>query len=440
MAERRLARLIVPGRSRGTVVVDASGNLPAIDFTVTPGDTTVYTLVHSVLPSVGLGNRVLDCFINQTELPEADDPVPVLVELPDPPDGWEPPDGWRIGQVSDATFDVEPALRCRLQEWIDGHDWSATDPLPPPWTLPGWFERASDWIVAALARADLAPPDEIAQFRHWGISAVLRVDGSGSRYWFKAMSQHFRREASVSAFLDREAPGSVAAVIAVDAELGWLLLHDVGERAGHPDPHDVRRPYEQLRQLQQRFAGRERELVDAGCARRPLASLPHDLADVLDDPIVGEWLDVPAPRRRQLVDWLDDAVGRIDALRLPDVLVHGDFHPGNVTATGDGRWILFDWSDAAIAKPFVDVVTWATWIPDDAAALDALWLAFAERWSDVVPVDVWLSMRPALEAVSGAYHVVSYAGIVKSLDRFRRPEHAIGLVEFFGLLDAAAPT
>jgi hypothetical protein len=439
MVERRLARLIVPGHTRGTVLVDASGNLPAIEFTVAPGDTTVYTLVHSVLPAVGLGNRVLDCFINQTELPGPGDPVPVLVELPDLPEGWEPPAGWRIGPVSGREFDVEPALRGRLHDWHERRGGLAADPLRPPWTLPGWFERASDWIVTALDQAELAAPVEIAQFRHWGISAVVRVDGGGSRYWFKAVSEHFRREAGVSAFLDHEAPGSVAAVIAVDTERGWLLLHDVGEQASHPDPHDVRQPYEQLMRLQQRFAGREPELVAAGCARRPLASLTRDLAAVLDDPIVGEWLDVPARRRRRLVEWLDDAVRGLDALRLPDVLVHGDFHPGNVAETGDGRRVLFDWSDAAIAKPFVDVVTWATWIPDDAAALDALWRTFAELWSDVVAVDVWLSMRPTLEGVSGAYHVVSYAGIVKSLDPFRRPEHAIGLVDFFAVLDAAVP-
>ena len=99
--------------------------------------------------------------------------------------------------------------------------------------------------------------------------------------------------------------------------------------------------------------------------------------------------------------------------------------------------VIFDWSDAAIAKPFVDVITWATWLPHDPSAGDALWQSFAEVWAGVLPIRRrgW-SLRPTLEGIGGAYHVVSYAGIVASLDRLRRPEHAGGLAEFFDFLDA----
>jgi hypothetical protein len=56
---------------------------------------------------------------------------------------------------------------------------------------------------------------------------------------------------------------------------------------------------------------------------------------------------------------------------------------------------------------------------------------------DVLPPATWLELRPTLEGIAGAYHVVSYAGIVRSLDRLRRPEHGGGMTEFFGFLDAA---
>ena len=102
--------------------------------------------------------------------------------------------------------------------------------------------------------------------------------------------------------------------------------------------------------------------------------------------------------------------------------------------------VIFDWSDAAIAKPFVDVMTWATWLPHDPSARDALWQSFADVWADVLPPAAWLELRPTLEGIAGAYHVVSYAGIVRSLDRLRRPEHAGGLAEFFRFLDTACRT
>jgi Ser/Thr protein kinase RdoA (MazF antagonist) len=162
---------------------------------------------------------------------------------------------------------------------------------------------------------------------------------------------------------------------------------------------------------------------------------------VFDDPMLGEWLPVDSGRAARIVDWLVDAVERVEQLGLPDVLVHGDFHPGNVRRVGErpdrDALVIFDWSDAAIAKPFVDVMTWATWLPHDPSARDALWQSFADVWADVLPPAAWLELRPTLEGIAGAYHVVSYAGIVRSLDRLRRPEHAGGMTEFFRFLDAA---
>jgi hypothetical protein len=107
-----------------------------------------------------------------------------------------------------------------------------------------------------------------------------------------------------------------------------------------------------------------------------------------------------------------------------------------VRLAGD-RMVIFDWSDAAIAKPFIDVMTWATWLPHEPGARDALWQSFADVWAEVLPRASWLELRPALEGIAGAYHVVSYAGIVRNLDQLRRAEHAGGLTEFFQFLDGA---
>jgi hypothetical protein len=201
-----------------------------------------------------------------------------------------------------------------------------------------------------------------------------------------------------------------------------------------PDEHGHRTAYEQLARLQSIASGRQQELLAAGCARRPLIEIPGELANVLDDPMLGEWLPVDSARAGRIVDWLVDAVAMVEQLGLPDVLVHGDFHPGNVRFVGNSM-VIFDWSDAAIAKPFVDVMTWATWLPHDPSARDALWQSFAGVWADVLPPAAWLELRPTLEGIAGAYHVVSYAGIVRSLDRLRRPEHAGGMTEFFKFLD-----
>ena len=48
---------------------------------------------------------------------------------------------------------------------------------------------------------------------------------------------------------------------------------------------------------------------------------------------------------------------RLDAIGPGPSLVHGDFHPWNVVY-GPGTTRVFDWSDAAVSHPFVDLATY----------------------------------------------------------------------------------
>jgi hypothetical protein len=434
--ERRIVRLVVPGRRPRSIVVDWSGDVPAVPLTVPPGGTTVGVVAETLLPSLGFDGHVVDFYIDQSREYTAQDAIPAYVELAQPDPSWAAPDGWRDVDVAEHELRLEDELAPRFAEWVDERLGRAVpDPLRAPWTLPGWYERTRPWIEGALGDAGRPPARAIVQHRHWGISAVMRVETDAGRLWFKAVSEHFRHEPGVTAFMGSWAPGATAGVVAWEATEGWMLLENVhGDTT--PDEHGHRAAFEQLVELQRMATGREHELLAAGCAPRPLVALPGDVAAVLDDPILRPWLPVDATRAAGIVDWLRDAVTQVEQLALPDLLVHGDFHPGNVRVVDD-RTVIFDWSDAAIAKPFVDVLTWATWLPHDPDAIDALWQSFAEVWGDVLPPPTWLELRPVLEGIAGAYHVVSYAGIVRSLDRLRRPEHAGGLTEFFGFVDRA---
>jgi Phosphotransferase enzyme family len=434
--ELRIVRLVVPGRSPKSIMVDGDGNVPTARLTIAPGDTTVGAVARTVLPALGFDGHVVDFYIDQSRTYAVDDIVPAFVELAEPDGRWSAPDGWHEIEVGDGMFSIEPELDPRLAEWVAerlGH--GEPDPLRAPWTRPGWYERACTWIEQSLAAARLPRATAIVQHRHWGISAVMRVDTRNGRYWFKALFEHFRNEPPATAFIAGLAPGATAGVVAWDGGEGWMLLEDLpGETA--PDEHGHRPAFEHLARLQAVARDRNEELLAAGCARRPLIEIPGDLANVLDDPMLAEWLPRDSAGPERIVDWLAGAVMQVEQLGLPDVLVHGDFHPGNVRLAGD-RTVIFDWSDAAIAKPFVDVMTWATWLPLDPTARDPLWRSFADVWSDVLPPASWLELRPTLEGIAGAYHVVSYAGIVRSLDLLRRPEHGGGLTEFFTFLDSA---
>src|SRR5262245_61862504 len=112
--EQRTVRLVVEGRSPRSIVVDASGELPAIRLTIEPGATTVAAVVRTVLPSLGVDGHVVDFYIDQSRSYSATDIVPAYVELGPPHSGWRSPEGWHEVDVSNHTLTVEPELAPRL--------------------------------------------------------------------------------------------------------------------------------------------------------------------------------------------------------------------------------------------------------------------------------------------------------------------------------------
>ncbi len=126
------------------------------------------------------------------------------------------------------------------------------------------------------------------------------------------------------------------------------------------------------------------------------------------------------------------AVTTLTALGLPDTLVHGDFHAGNV-ALVDGRPVIFDWSDAAVGNPLVDAVTWLDHI-DDPGLRDRTWDRFVAAWS--LPAGVSGTIRDAALTAGAAYQAVSYSGIVRAIEPLRRLESADGLEDYLNRLVA----
>lgn len=443
--ERRLIRLLIPDRVHTHVVVDEAGAIPSIELGVVSGETTVLTVARDLVPTLGAGVAIVDCYIDQSELSSplepATRPVPVLVEL-EPLDHAAslPRQRWSWASVDDA-YVVEPGLQALLDDRLD--TWrgkSIADGLRPAWAEAGWLATVSDWITGALAAAGRPAPHAITQVKLWGISTVMRVDhhtgADSQRSWFKAVCPHFGHEPALTQLLADHLGDRVVSVIATDVNRRWMLMDDLGEAVVLSDPRQHRGEFQHLVAIQRWSLERAAALANQGVPRRSLDTLCAEFVDVLADPVCADLIGIDSARAAELAAWLQGAIERVQRLGVPDVLVHGDFHPGNIAAVGD-RHVLFDWSDAAIAPAFVDVVTWTWWLDDDPVAADEVWESFATAWSRSGWVDAVTANRDDVQGVAGAYHTVSYAGIVRNLDRHRRPEHAYGLGHFFGLVTSA---
>ena len=340
----------------------------------------------------------------------------LLVEFE--PTAADPPAGWAWRDLSTEAIDrLEPETsRAAVAAWVREREvgWS---PMRPAWSRPGWFARASAWMLEQMAadgRPAVGPP---RQHQLWGASVVLRAPAAGADAFFKCSPEIFRHEASVTAALAERMPGLVPEVVAVDGDEGWMLMRDLGAaELGDQDESQWHEGLEALAGIQHGWLGRTDELIALGLPARPLTDLAAEVERLAQD------ADLVARMGRDLQErWAAEAPALAAACRHLDeigpgmTLVHGDFHPWNVTFGAAGARV-FDWTDAAVSHPGVDLATYL-FRTDDMAVRRGLLEAWVRAWSSVTAEE---SLREAatLGLVVGAlYQVQTYRTLLPSLPR-----------------------
>ena len=417
--------LLVPHPTRTAVLVmDAPA--PA-DVAPTPTRLPVLRLrgEDPLLPEILTAIDGLDVVVGgealvlrQIVLPSAPGPdgeeVALLLELE--PTSSDAPQGWAWLDVDAQTLArLEPA-RCRaaLESWVDERQrgWS---PRRPPWSRPGWFDRASAWMIrqmAASGRPAVGPPRQ----RHlWGVSVVLRAPAADGDAFLKGSAGVFRHEAVVTAALAERMPDLVPDVAAVEAEEGWMLMRDLG--AGELGDQEESRWHQGLQALaaiQQRWLGRTDELVALGVPVRSLTELAGQVEVLADDAeLFGRMEQEVQERWLAATSGLAEACRRLAELGPGFTLVHGDFHPWNV-ASGHAGDRVFDWTDAAISHPAVDLATYVFRTPD-LAVRRGMVEAWVAAWS---PGADEQEVREAADlglVVGAFYQVQTYRSLLPTL-------------------------
>ena len=311
--------------------------------------------------------------------PDASDLI--LIET-EPLDGPPPaPFAWRP-HSDDVVASLRPAAVANaMRQWLDEQRHGYL-PSRPQWSRPGWLAEASAWLTAEVGRigATLTAPAEIVQL--WDASVVVRATTDAGRLYLKCSAEIFRSEAVVTAALAARSPDLLPEVVAIDEQRGWLLLADFGDRTLGDDPPDQwHRALPTHAALQQDWLGRAAELIELGARNRPMTEVADRVAATGDDDVLMAKLE-PEVRERWLAatPTLADQCRRLAAIGPGAALVHGDLHPWNVTADHAGMR-FFDWTDAAVSHPFVDL---ATFVPrcDDPSLRRQMWEAYIDSWRD----------------------------------------------------------
>jgi len=288
-------------------------------------------------------------------------PLPGAVVLrllraePDPGHGM----GGRVTYLVQCDAEVEVGL---LRE-VAAADRELLAPHPRrlPWAEPGGPAADVAWVRSVVEVT--GPP---RQHKTWNLSSIwsfpVERDPGPGRVWLKAVPPFMAHETAVLEVLaDRPVPRLLAA----DGHRQLLapLPGDDGWQATRAERDEM---IGTLVSLQSAAAGRVDELLDRGVPDHR----DGPLADALSA-IVARL----APGRdplSSLVDELPDRLAAAARFSPAPTLLHGDPHPGNCRR-GVSPPVWFDWGDAMIANPMLDLAVIERLGTDAVATWDRAW-------------------------------------------------------------------
>ncbi len=216
-------------------------------------------------------------------------------------------------------------------------------------------------------------------------------------------------------------PGQVPATIAADPANRWLLMKDIGEPVGWGAPVEQRKAVLfQFAALQQKSARDIDTLFKIGCLDRRLETLDSGFDKLLNSPEVNEALtENELEELAGLGPRLSKLGRKLKEYNLPETLVHGDLHGGNV-AKGDSRLVFFDWTDACIAHPFFDMLD--IFLEKDEAVYSQMRDYYLSQWTGDETMDRLLEAWKVASVLAALHHAISYQTIVANIEPAMRHE------------------
>lgn len=327
-------------------------------------------------------------------------------------------------------------------------------PTRRPWTARGWFDDAVDWAGEALNAAGLDLLGPPRQIRAWDLSTVIRCDTTGGPFYFKAAvfagagsarSILFANEAALLRALSERCLAYGPIPLAVDSDRVWLLLPDVGVHlVDRPDLDLWEEAFRLHARHQRSWAGQQGALFQAGCLDRRLSRMAEQIdAVVSDETLLRDMEPSERVRTRSSAPAFHAMLAELSALGIPETLVHGDLHAENI-ALRDDRLTFFDWTDAAVSHPFLDLVIFtheSEFIDSVPGARERLISAYLDEWRGVAPEASLRRAAALAQPLSMLYQAISYQHMLPDLDEPGLTAMTRGGMQWLALaVDALATT
>jgi len=312
----------------------------------------------------------------------------------------------------------------------------AAHPLRAPYAEVGGPRASLDWARSVLERAVAlavewpAGPADAEQVRTWNLSSIWLLHTPGGQAWLKEVPRFFAHEGVLLAWLAQRLPGLAPAPLAHDG--GRLLLADVpGEdRYGAPAA-------ERLAVLERVHAA---QLACVDAAGELLAlGVPDRRAEPLAALIRRTVREYAAPKLVEpLLAGLDERLAGLAGCGIPDSLLHGDLHPGNVRGDGSGPDVVLDWGDSCLAHPGYDLLRMVEGLDQvESAALTAQWCTW---WRAAVPGCAPERALELLDSISALRNAAAYAAFLAAIEPSEHIYHRDDVGYWLGVAAASLGT
>lgn len=284
------------------------------------------------------------------------------------------------------------------------------------WFSRDWYGDVERWVDGVLQPLGRRRSGPVEPQKMWSLSAVVRVPCSpGPSVWVKAACRHFHAEPALTRLASELVPEHTPTLVATDDERGWLSTEDmpgVDYLDQEPVPAVGAAAARAMASLQVRSLSHRAEMEAMGLPIRDLETTAHQVDEILAGSVELDQLTRDEHAAARAVrDDVRSLLEELAGLGIPDALVHGDLHTGNI-ALEDGVPILYDWSDAAVSHPFLDLVLLSERLSDEERA--AAEEAYLEVWRCAYPdADVDRALELARPA-NTVFQMVSYEHIYRA--------------------------
>ncbi len=273
----------------------------------------------------------------------------------------------------DDLVEDDPATIARLRAAVAEADGVlATPERRSAWFRRAWYDEVDAWVDAELAARGRSRTGPSVPRKVWSFSAVLEVPCEPTPVWFKGSARHFHAEPALTRLVAGMLPEHAPPLIAVDEDRAWLLLEEMAgadeEQADAPPKGLGAAAGRIAATLHLRSLDHLDEIEAVGVPLRGVEETMLEFDEVLAGSVELDQLtaeELAAARGAR--DDLRAAADELASMGLPETLVHGDLHPGNVAHDGDSL-VLYDWSDAAVSHPLLDLAHLTHRLPDAHAA------------------------------------------------------------------------